>query len=115
MLKRGWKGDKHCVLCGKEENIDHLFFSCSVARLIWSLVGCAFDLKLIPKDLNDCFGNWLNKFNKNDKKMVLTGTFDLLWAIWNSRNDIVFGRKNINDPIGIVKRICYWIADWAVL
>lgn len=31
LLKRGWKGDKTCVFCGKDESIDHLFFSCSVA------------------------------------------------------------------------------------
>ena len=47
--------------------------------------------------------------------MVLTSTFALLWAIWNCKNDIVFGRKNINDPIGIVKRMCSWITDWAIL
>ena len=115
LLKRGSKGDKHCVLCGKEESIDHLFFSCSVARLIWSLVGCAFDLKQIPRDLNDCFENWLKKFNKNDKRLVLTRTSALLWPIWNCKNDIIFGRKNINDPYGIIKRMCNWIIDWAVL
>ena len=43
LLKRGWKGDKHCVFCGQEENIDHLFFSYSVARIIWNLVRCSFD------------------------------------------------------------------------
>ena len=59
LLKRGWKGDKNCVFCGKAETIDHLFFLCSVAKTIWALVRCAFDLKCTPRDLNDCLGIWL--------------------------------------------------------
>ena len=59
LLKRGWKGDKHCMFCGKDETIDHLFFSCSVAKIIWALVRCVFDLKCTPRDLNDCLGIWL--------------------------------------------------------
>ena len=46
---------------------------------------------------------------------MLIGTSALLWAIWNCRNDIVFDKKKVNDPIGIVKRICCWITDWAIL
>ena len=115
LLRRGWKGDKHCVLCGKDETIDHLFFSCSVARLIWNLVRCAFDLKHIPRDLNDCLGNLLRNFQLDNKKLILVGTSALLWAIWKCRNDIVFERKKITDPMGIVEIMCGWISDWAIL
>ena len=115
LLRRGWKGDKHCILCGKDEIIDHLFFSCSVARLIWNLVGCALDLKQIPRDLNDCFGSWLSKFQTNNKRLILVGTSALLWAIWKCRNDIIFDKKKINDRMEIVKMICNWISDWVVL
>ena len=95
LKKRGWKGDKHCVLCGKEESIDHLFFSCSIARLIRSLVGCAFDLKKFPKDMDNCFGNWLKNFSKNDKKIVLIGTSALIWDILNSCN--VCAEEGLSD------------------
>ena len=54
-----------------DETIDHLFFSCSVARIIW--------------------------------------------VIWRCRNDIVLDRKNITQPMGIVKMMCGWISDWAIL
>ena len=73
LLKRGWKGDKHCVFCGKDETIDHLFFLCSVAKTIWALVRCAFDLKCTPRDLNDCLGKWLKNFQKDSKKLILVG------------------------------------------
>ena len=114
-MKRGWKSDKHCVFCGKDGTIDHLFFSYSVARLVWNLVGRAFDLKQIRANLKDCFGSWLSRFQKNDKRLVLTGTLALLWAIWICRNDIIFDRKKINDPMCIIKMMCSRITDWAIL
>ena len=60
--QRGWKGDKTCVFCGKQENIDHLYFSCSAARLMWSLDKCSFDLKNTPQSLNNCLNVWIKTF-----------------------------------------------------
>lgn len=115
LLKRGWKGDKCCFFCGQDESIDHLFFTCSVARLIWSLLKCAFDLNSIPLNLNDCFDRWIKTFPKLDKRLVLVGVSALFWSIWKCRNDIVFNRRKFCDPMVIVKLMCTWINDWAVL
>ena len=48
LLKKGWIGGKDCVFCGKEESIDHLFFTCSVAPLLWALVRCVRGIKTTP-------------------------------------------------------------------
>ena len=42
LKKRGWKGDPHCCLCGRLETTNHIFFSCSLARFVWSSLGLAF-------------------------------------------------------------------------
>ena len=115
LLKKGWKGEKKCVLCGKDESIDHLFFSCSAASFLWSLVRCVCGFKTVPSNVKDCFGEWIRKFNKDDKKMVLVGISALLWAIWKSRNAIVFENKRINDPLYIVKLMCRWLTDWSIM
>ena len=115
LLKKGWKGGKGCVLCGKDESIDHLFFSCSAASLLWSLVRCVCGFKTVPSNVKDCFGEWIRKFNKDDKKLVLVGISALLWAIWKSRNAIVFENKRINDPLYIVKLMCRWLTDWSII
>lgn len=73
LIKRGWSWGKACVFCGQDENIDHLFFQCSVARLIWSLLKYSFELRTVPDCLNRCFGRWLSSFPKNSKQMVLVG------------------------------------------
>jgi hypothetical protein len=34
LVKRNWTGDKKCVFCDEEENIEHLFLKCKFARLV---------------------------------------------------------------------------------
>ena len=60
-------------------------------------------------------GGWINKFNKEDKKMVMIGVSTLFWAIWKCRNAIVFERKRINDPFQIIKLMVRWLVDWSIL
>jgi hypothetical protein len=115
LLKKGWKGGKECVFCGKDETVDHLFFECSVASLLWGLVRCVCGLKTTPLNVRDCFGDWLGKFSKDDKKLVMVGTSALFWAIWKSRNGIIFENKRINDPFYIIKLMSHWLIDWSIL
>ena len=47
--------------------------------------------------------------------MVFVGISALFWVVWKRRNDIIFERKRINDPVGVGKLICNWILDWSIL
>jgi hypothetical protein len=38
LVKRDWKGDERCVFCEAKESIQHLFFDCQMARLVWGAV-----------------------------------------------------------------------------
>ena len=49
LIKKGWKEKQGCVYCGQNETIDHLFFTCSAAKLLWSLIKCSFNLKTSPR------------------------------------------------------------------
>jgi hypothetical protein len=49
LLGRGWTRDPHCHFCSKNESIDHLLFSCALAKLIWQVIMCAFHLVRPPK------------------------------------------------------------------
>ena len=46
------------------------------------------------------------------ENMVVSAT---LWVIWRCRNDVIFDREKISDPMEIVKMLCGWISDWAIL
>ena len=115
LLRRGWKGNPLCHFCGGLETVDHLFISCSAARLIWSVLRCAFNLNTIPDSMEGLFGTWLNSFNAGKKNMVLVGVAAVLWSIWNARNEICFDNKKIHDPMVLVHRVIHWINLWSML
>lgn len=76
---------------------------------------CAFDLNSIPDCLTDCLGRWIRLFPKHDKKLVVVGAAAMFWTIWRCRNDSIFERKTINNPLILVRLMCLWIADWSIL
>jgi hypothetical protein len=39
LKKKNWKGDPNCVVCRKKESVDHIFFNCHLAKLVWGLEG----------------------------------------------------------------------------
>ena len=57
--RRGWKGDDECPFCECKESINHLFLSCSVARLLWNILKCAFNLRDIPETLDAVMKTWV--------------------------------------------------------
>ena len=44
LVKRKWQGDVRCCFCPENESINHLFFDCSMARYIWSLIALVVGL-----------------------------------------------------------------------
>jgi hypothetical protein len=96
LIRRNWKGSKTCAFCSHPEIIQHLFFDCHVAKFIWRAVQSAFNID-IPISVMHLFNDWANGMGPHMRKCLLTGGAALCWAMWTSRNDIVFD----NAPIKI--------------
>jgi hypothetical protein len=75
------------------ETVEHLFISCSVARLIWSILQRAFSFRLIPYTVKDLFGCWLSSFDKEKNKLAVVGIAALFPIIWKFRNQVCFEKK----------------------
>uniref|UniRef100_A0A453ELD5 Uncharacterized protein n=1 Tax=Aegilops tauschii subsp. strangulata TaxID=200361 RepID=A0A453ELD5_AEGTS len=43
-----------------------------------------------PMRINTLFGTWLNGVDIHIAKHIRIGICALLWAIWNTRNDMIF-------------------------
>jgi hypothetical protein len=54
-LKRIWKGDHTCGLCGLAEDVDHIFFHCITARFVRSCLKEALGWRGIPSDMQGFF------------------------------------------------------------
>jgi hypothetical protein len=56
LAKRNWQGSKTCVLCDKDESIQHLFFECPLAKIVWRIIYMTFSLSPLA-NVTNLFGN----------------------------------------------------------
>jgi len=92
LAKRKWKGSTKCSFCSAEESIQHLFFDCYLARFIWNAVHIAFNIQQ-PTSISNMLGSWIKSFPFELRNQILVGAAALCWAVWLSRNDVVFERS----------------------
>lgn len=48
-----------CCLCDCVETVNHLFFKCHLAKLVWSMLQNIFELDFGPRSLEDLSIIWL--------------------------------------------------------
>ena len=61
------------------------------------------------------FGTWLQGIKWKERNLILTGVSVVCWAMWLSRNDIVFDNVNPQPCLQILFRTTYWIRFWDLL
>jgi hypothetical protein len=113
VIKRNWQGETTCVFCEKEESMQHLFFECPMAKLIWRL-HMTFVLSP-PKNITNLFGNWLSNFDKKDVKQIRVGVCAIVWTLWNARNDHVFNKPKAKSFLQVIPMATHWIHTWSYL
>ena len=108
LAKRNWHGRMKCCYCSNNETIQHLFFECHNARLIWRIIQTSFGLQK-PNNIIHMFGSWLQGVRWKKRSLILMGVSAVCWAIWLSRNDIVFDKASIQSCLQIFFRATHWI------
>src|SRR3954468_1027357 len=94
LVKRNWHGSKKCVSCDHDETIKHIFFSCKVARSIWSAIQMASNLYQ-PSSVANIFGNWLNGIDKKLKTILRIGALAVIWSLWLCKNNKILSDTKI--------------------
>jgi hypothetical protein len=72
LVKRQWKGCTRCCFCSEQETIQHLFFDCPMARLMWCAISVAFGVTK-PANTANLFGPCLIIFSSKQRALVLIG------------------------------------------
>jgi hypothetical protein len=114
LAKRRWKGSTLCCSCSQEESVQHLFFECHIARAIWNIISIAFKVRT-PTNFSDLFGSWLRGWSRGMRKKILVGIAAMCWAIWISRNDVVFNKTKSLSFVQVMFRGTHWTRTWANL
>jgi len=61
------------------------------------------------------FGTWLINQHKRIKSLIWVGVAATCWAIWRSRNDVIFNKIKVNSILQVIFRGAYWLRYWAQL
>lgn len=101
LARRNWSGDKSSCFCHFSETIYHLFFDCFYAKFLWRSIHLLFGL-LPPTDMADLFVRWFKLGNKKYNTLLLTAAAALLWAIWLTRNEIVFDKCKLKSLLQVL-------------
>jgi hypothetical protein len=91
LAKRKWKGCQKCCFCDSIETVNHLFIQCPFAKIVWRMMYLTYNIPP-PANITNMFGRWLNGVRKDDKLKIRIGVSALCWAIWRTRNDIIFNK-----------------------
>ena len=109
LAKRNWKGCTRCYFLCLEECIQHLFFECHVAKLMWNTLYFAFGINP-PTCVADLFGSCRRSFpSQFKKKTILVAASALCCALWISRNNLILRNFTTNSPLWVIFRATYWI------
>ena len=88
-----------------------LFFRCLYASFIWRLLHISTGLRP-PRDVNDLFGVWASGLLPRSRNLLLTVASAICWAIWLSRNDVVFNKSSPKSCLQVTFRATYWCRFW---
>lgn len=101
LLKRKWSGDPNCMFCESKESVNHLFFTCPTAKVVWIVIAKYIGVDDIPESLNQCW-KWCEKWLPAGKKIHMWGVSVVCWAIWKAQNKACFEGVLIKNPIQII-------------
>ncbi|GKC67108.1 RNA-directed DNA polymerase, eukaryota [Tanacetum coccineum] len=103
-----------CVNCDTGvETLNHLFFSCDMAKRVSQLIARWWD---VPHIDIDSYGNWRSwidniKMPKSNKSMLEGVFYVTWWLLWNFRNKKIFEGHNNKKATFFDEVICnsfYW-------
>ena len=69
LIERHWNGCKKCAFCRSDENVEHLFISCSFVCNIWRLIHF-IDNITPPTSIANMFSTWLTGVDKKTKSRI---------------------------------------------
>jgi hypothetical protein len=68
-----------------------------------------------PEGVEHLFGPWLRSFSSKQRNLVLIVLAAICWALWISRNDLVFQKSQFKSILQVIFRGMFWIRSWSVL
>lgn len=109
--KRNIHKNKECVFCCEKESINHRFFECVVAKVLWELAS-----EFLEENGGQCYENvatlWLCPKRHSFTNIVTSMT---LRVIWLTRNKFIF-QQQCWEGVKTLLRMAWRLGrDWQVM
>jgi hypothetical protein len=80
MLRKNWQGDPSCYFCDIPKTIDHLFFECPIAKVIWGVIAVCFHQRCRPLSYAQYWA-WIPSALPGGERIFMVGLAAVCWAI----------------------------------
>ena len=114
ITRRNGPSDGSCVLCGQQEDANHIFFHCHLAHFAWSAVREAFGQTWDPRSTSDLRA-LLAAFRGGFGRVLWRCVGALLWSIWTTRNKMTIEHKFPSPPADIIFKCHLFLQTWTPL
>jgi hypothetical protein len=94
--------------CGENENAQHLFFGCSLAKIAWGAIGRTFGARCYPRNLWQAFV-WFHSFLPGGEHFDMIVIAAACWGIWTLRNKVTFEKYTFQNPTEIEFIVCSFL------
>jgi hypothetical protein len=115
LLKRGWKGDGKCCLCGVLETINHLLFECVLAKWIWAVIKEVFYARDIPNSVQEMSEGWLWGNGPLPTRNIMFFFAGFAWTLWVTRNKMAIEKCYPKAPTNILYDALSLLQRWSLL
>jgi hypothetical protein len=114
LARRHGPTNGQCVLCGLPESADHLFFSCHLAKFLWSGVRSMLGVQWNPTSFSQFF-DILNLFSGKARRFIWLLFAAQSWALWNVRNKFSIEGIFPKQPADCVFKTTIFLQHWRPL
>ena len=104
-----------CCLCDCVETVNHLFFKCHLAKLVWGLLQNIFELDSCPRSLEDLSITWLQGKGPLPNRLIIFFFAGFAWALWTTRNKMAIEKSFVKTPTDVIYVAISLLQRWSVL
>jgi hypothetical protein len=112
--RRHGRSNGQCALCGQMESINHIFFSCVFARLLWSGIREAFGVQWNPTSLAD-FLVILQQLTPIVRQAFWILFAAQSWALWLIQNKLTIENSFPKQPADCFYKTALFLQLWRPL
>ena len=103
-----------CALCENPEDVEHIFFTCHLARFMWAGIREMLEVPWDPRSRLEWL-HILEGFRSKSRRFLWVLFSAMSWAIWTTRNKFTIEAKFPRQPADCIFKLIINLQLWRAL